>query len=389
MGDAAEQGIVGSLFLILIYLLSLLLINLKETCRKRQYRIYKMPQLKAFKTLLSSPKDIVITTHHKPDADALGSSLGLAGFLKKWGHRVTVITPSDYPDFLSWMKGNEEVMIFNENGNEAIAAKLVADADVIFCLDFSSLNRINELGELVRKSKAIKVLVDHHLDPEDFADYAFWSTDAAATAELVYELIEDVGGSHLIDKDIAECLYAGIMTDTGSFKHSNTTVNVHKITAKLMEKGADNAKVAKLVYDTNSVERLKFIGFALSERLVILSKYKTAYFAISEEDLIRFKSRTGDTEGLVNYALSIKGIVMAALIIERDGEVKLSFRSIGEFPVNEIAKDFFEGGGHRNAAGGKSNLSLDDTVKKLISILPQYKEQLNITIKTHQEACIK
>lgn len=340
-------------------------------------------EMQAFKALLSAPKNIVITTHTKPDADALGSSLGLAGYLKKKGHEVKVISPTDYPDFLKWMKGNDEVMIFTEHPVEN-SKKIVEEADVIFCLDFSSLNRINDLGDLVRHSNAKKVLIDHHLEPEDFADFTFWSIKAAATAELVYELIDDLGDNTLIDKDIAECLYSGIMTDTGSFKHSNTTVNVHKITASLIEKGADNAKVAKLIYDTNSVERLKFIGFALSERLIILNRFQTAYFAITAEDLSKFKSKTGDTEGLVNYALSIKGIVMAAVIIENDDLVKLSFRSIGEFPVNEIAKDFFEGGGHRNAAGGKSHLSLEDTVKKLISILPQYKEKLKGTKQTQQ-----
>src|SRR5690606_3175727 len=228
-------------------------------------------EMQAFKALLSAPKNIVITTHTKPDADALGSSLGLAGYLKKKGHEVKVISPTDYPDFLKWMKGNDEVMIFTEHPEEK-SKKIVEEADVIFCLDFSSLNRINDLGDLVRHSNAKKVLIDHHLEPEDFADFTFWSIKAAATAELVYELIDDLGDNTLIDKDIAECLYSGIMTDTGSFKHSNTTVNVHKITASLIEKGADNAKVAKLIYDTNSVERLKFIGFALSERLVVLSK---------------------------------------------------------------------------------------------------------------------
>ena len=254
--------------------------------------MHRMPELKAFKALLNSPKKIVITTHQKPDADALGSSLGLSVFLKKKGHDVTVITPTDYPDFLKWMKGDEDVLVFNEK-NEEKSALLVREADIIFCLDFSHLNRINELGELVRASEAIKVLIDHHLDPEDFADYTFWSTEAAATAELIFELIVNLGDRELVDKDIAESLYAGIMTDTGSFKHSNTTVKVHKITAELIERGADNAKVAKLIYDTNSVERLKFIGFALSERLVILNKFKTAYFAISSKDLDKFKSKTG------------------------------------------------------------------------------------------------
>lgn len=345
--------------------------------------MHKMPKMQAFKALLDTPKEIVITTHQNPDADALGSSLGLAGFLKKKGHKVTVITPTDYPDFLKWMKGNEEVIVFNAN-NEAKSAKLVENADMIFCLDFSSLKRINELGELVRAAKGKKVLIDHHLDPEDFADFKFWSTKAAATAELVYDLIFKLGYRELVDKDIAESLYAGIMTDTGSFKHSNTTAAVHKITAELIQRGADTSKVAKLIYDTNSIERIKFIGFALSERLHILPKYKTAYFSISLEDLDKFKSKTGDTEGLVNYALSIKGIVMSAVIIENEELIKLSFRSIGEFPVNEIAREYFEGGGHKNAAGGKSMLSLDDTIKKLLSILPLYKEKLNGTIKKQQ-----
>ncbi len=334
-----------------------------------------MQDFQAFKELLNSPKNIVIVTHHKPDADALGSSLGLGGYLKKKNHRVKVITPTDYPHFLSWMAGNDEVIIYNE-GNQLMSQQLVDQADLIFCLDFSSLHRINELGEHVGKANAIKVLVDHHLDPEDFAQYKFWSTDAAATAELVYQLIVDLGDGIMIDEDIAEALYAGIMTDTGSFRHSNTTQNVHQVSAHLIALGANTHKVSKLIYDSNSIDRVKFTGFAISERLVVLEEYNTAYMAISEKDLQRFNSKTGDTEGLVNYALSIKGIVLAALIIDRGEVIKISFRSVGAFPANQLAQDNFEGGGHRNAAGGKSHLSLKETVEKFVKLLPTYQKQL-------------
>ncbi|GAA0891470.1 bifunctional oligoribonuclease/PAP phosphatase NrnA [Fulvivirga kasyanovii] len=341
-----------------------------------------MQNLEAFKTVISSPKKVVITTHHKPDADALGSSLGLAGYLKKKGHEVSVITPTDYANFLAWMKGNDEVIIFNE-GNEEKSGKLISEADMIFCLDFSSLNRINELGEMVRQSEAVKVLIDHHLEPEDFADFVYWSTEAAATAELVYDLICDLGDKQLIDKDLAESLYAGIMTDTGSFKHPNTTKNVFNVCAELVEIGADTAKVSKLVYDTNSLDKVKFLGFALNEKLKVLDEFNTAYFAVSADELKRFNSKTGDTEGLVNYALSIEGIKFAAVIIDRTEAIKMSFRSIGDFSVNEFARKHFEGGGHKNASGGKSDLSLEETVKKFESVLNEYKNELSTKIKTY------
>lgn len=341
-----------------------------------------MQNLEAFKTVISSPKKVVITTHHKPDADALGSSLGLAGYLKKKGHEVSVITPTDYANFLAWMKGNDKVIIFNE-GNEEKSGRLINGADMIFCLDFSSLNRINELGEMVRQSEAVKVLIDHHLEPEDFADFVYWSTEAAATAELVYDLICDLGDKRLIDKDIAESLYAGIMTDTGSFKHPNTTKNVFNVCAELVEIGADTAKVSKLVYDTNSLDKVKFLGFALNEKLKVLDEFNTAYFAISADELKRFNSKTGDTEGLVNYALSIEGIKFAAVIIDRTEAIKMSFRSIGDFSVNEFARKHFEGGGHKNASGGKSDLSLEETVKKFERVLNDYKNELSTKIKTY------
>lgn len=341
-----------------------------------------MQNLEAFRELISKPKKVVITTHHKPDADALGSSLGLSAYLKAKGHEVTVITPTDYPNFLNWMAGNDDVVIFSD-GNQERSGELVADADVIFCLDFSSLHRIDELGEYVAASDSVKVLIDHHLEPDNFARFKSWSNEAAATAELVYELICDLGDRAMITTDIAEALYAGIMTDTGSFKHPNTTENVFRVCGELISLGADAAKVAKLVYDNNSIDRIKFIGFALNERLKVIPDLHTAYFAISREDLNRFNSRTGDTEGLVNYALSIAGIKFAALITEREDAVKMSFRSIGDFSVNEFAAQHFSGGGHKNAAGGKSDDTLEKTVEKFEGLLQEYKDQLSIKLKAY------
>lgn len=335
-----------------------------------------MQKLKEFAELLETPKKVVITTHYKPDADALGSSLGLASYLMKKGHKVNVISPSDYPEFLNWMEGQEDVINY-EAHQDGISTELMASADLIFCLDFNSLYRINNLGEMVAESNAQKVLIDHHLEPERFADFEFWSTEAAATAELVYELIVKLGDRQYIDQSMAECLYAGIMTDTGQFKHPNTTKNVHMVTADLIELGADIAKVGRYIYDTNSLDRLKFTGYALSKKLKVLKNLRTAYFWISSKDLKKFNSKTGDTEGLVNYALSLKGIVFSAVIIERPETIRISLRSKGDFSVNDFAKEHFEGGGHPNAAGGKSDLTLEKTVERFEEIVKGYEKQLN------------
>jgi len=335
-----------------------------------------MEALGTFKKELSSPRKIVITTHVKPDADALGSSLGLYNYLIRKGHEVTVITPSDYPYFLTWMKGSDEVLDFSSYTDREKAQAKLTTAEIIFCLDFSALDRVNAIGDLIRKSNAYIVNIDHHQDPEDFADFRLWSTSAAATCELVYELIVALGDQALIDKAIASCLYAGIMTDTGGFRHPNTTKNVHLVVAELIEAGADSAKIANLIYDSNSINRLKFIGFAITRRLVILKDLHTAYFVISKKDLKKYQSQTGDTEGLVNYALSLEGIKLAALFSEREDGIKISFRSSVEVPVNKFAADHFQGGGHVNAAGGKSSLSLKKTVERFESLVQEHQEAL-------------
>ena len=337
-----------------------------------------MHNIAALTELLQHPKQILITTHHKPDADALGSSLGLAGYLKKKGHQVTVITPSDYPAFLNWMEGNEDVLIYSAD-NDALVHRLINQAEVIFCLDFSALCRIHEMGEYIRLASGVKVLIDHHLEPEDFADIAFSDTSAAATAELVFEVIRDMGDQALIDVQIGECLYAGIMTDTGSFRHPSTSRNVHLIIAELLHIGVNTSNIHRLIYDSHTEARLRFLGYVLKDKLRVLREYKTAFIAISAQELKDYDSKTGDTEGLVNFPLSIEGVVFAALIIDRAEAVKMSFRSVGEFSVNDFARKHFSGGGHRNAAGGISYLSLEETIDKFVGLLPQYQTLLNQT----------
>ncbi|ERM84079.1 exopolyphosphatase [Rhodonellum psychrophilum GCM71 = DSM 17998] len=335
-----------------------------------------MQELESLKDIIALPKKIVITTHHKPDADALGSSLGMANYLIKKGHEVDVITPSDYPSFLHWMKGNKKVINFEDLSKQEKAIKKIESADVIICLDFSCLSRLNSMQSYVNNATAYKVNIDHHQDPKNFSDFNYWSTSAAATCELVYDLIVKIGDHDLIDKDIAECLYAGIMTDTGGFKHPNTTKNVHLVTAELIGLGADNTKISKLIYDTNSIDKLKFLGFAITRRLTILENLHTAYFSITKKDLKKYNSQTGDTEGLVNYALSLEGIKIAALFTERDDAVKISFRSTHDVAINKFAAAFFDGGGHKNASGGKSEMGLKETTDRFEKLIKKNKKAL-------------
>ena len=334
-----------------------------------------MLELASLKQLLAQPRKVVITTHHKPDGDAMGSSLGLYNYLIQQGHHVQVITPTDYPDFLAWMPGNGEVLIYTDHLE--VSAKFVAEAELIFCLDFNTLSRINELGELVRASSAVKVMIDHHLDPEDFDDYRHWDINACASAQLVYTfIVNELGNKAMINKDVATCLYTGIMTDSASFRLPNTTSDVHRIAADLIDAGAVNWHIHELVYSNSSESRLRFLGYCLSEKLEVFPEFNTAMITVNKQELEKYDVITGDTEGVVNYALSITGIRLAAFIVERTDKVKLSLRSRGDFPANDICKKYFNGGGHRNAAGGQSSDSLEQVVDQFKLILPKYKNLL-------------
>lgn len=317
---------------------------------------------------------VIITTHHKPDADALGSSLGLYNYLLKKGVQAHVVSPTDYGDFLKWMPNENTVINFEEF--EEKSKDLVSDADFIFCLDFNALKRINKLGDLVQAATAQKVLIDHHLEPEGFEDYRLWTTKASSTAELIFWFIELMGDVDLINEEIASCLYAGIVTDTASFKHPSTTATTHRVAAMLLEKGAKSNKIHEAIYDNYSENRTRFIGFCLSQKLQILKEFNTALIVVTDEELKKFKIITGDSEGLVNYALSISGIKFSVLIIDRKVARKMSFRSKDGFPANEFARKYFNGGGHFNAAGGESQDSIEAVEAKFKDALISYKDYL-------------
>ncbi|MEO6168362.1 MAG: bifunctional oligoribonuclease/PAP phosphatase NrnA [Chitinophagales bacterium] len=334
-----------------------------------------MNDTEELKELLSVPRKIIITTHQRPDGDAMGSSLALYHYLQLKGHHATVISPTDYPDFLSWLPGNNSVVVYDE---ELLRSKeLVAEAEIIFCLDFNKLYRLEELGKLIEVSPAVKVLIDHHLEPDNFANFQFWKTTACSTAELVYNLVVNSGDKHLITNDIATCIYTGILTDTDRFRIPSTSPEVHRIAAELLELGINHTRIYEEVYETFTENRLRFFGFCIREKMEIIKELKTGIICLETADLKKFHIQSGDTEGVVNYPLWIKGIRLSVLIIQRPDEVKLSFRSKGTFDVNDLAHKNFSGGGHKNAAGGRSPQSVQETCEKLIAILAPLKNQLN------------
>lgn len=323
---------------------------------------------------LGKEAKIIITTHHKPDADAMGSSLGLKNFLVNLGFNPIVITPTDYAPFLHWMKGDDEVIEYETNVKKSDV--FIEEADLIFCLDFNDLARINDMGEKVGKANAIKIMVDHHRLPKGFDDYRYWSLNTSSTCELLFDLINEWGLSKEIDADVASCLYAGISSDTGGFKHGNTSSKTHLAVASLIEKGANNTEITDRLLDNFSLDRTRLIGYSIYEKLEVLPEYRTALITLNSKELEKFNVKTGDTEGLVNYGLSIEGVIFAALIIDRTVMVKMSLRSKGEFPCNEFAAQYFNGGGHRNASGGASQDSLEDTIKRFKNALVDYKDKL-------------
>jgi len=335
---------------------------------------FQVKLIAPIKILFQEEKKIVITTHHRPDGDAIGSSLGLYNYLLQKKHNVHVIVPSDYPSFLKWMPGNDAIINYEAEAEKS--DKLISEADMIFCLDFNWMKRIEKMETPVRESKAVKILIDHHLDPENAFDHSYSFPDSCATSELIYEFIVAMDDQSLLNKDVATCLYAGIMTDTASFRFASMKAETHRTIAKLMEAGAVNYKIHEMVYDTSTEDRLRLLGHCLKDKLVVLREFNTAFISLSEEELEKYHFEAGDTEGVVNYALSINHIRLAAFFSLRDGEVRISFRSKDNFPANEIAQKYFEGGGHRNAAGGRSLASLEETITKFLEILPLYKSQL-------------
>lgn len=324
---------------------------------------------------LEQPRKVVITMHQKPDADAMGSSLGLYHFLQQLGHTVTVISPTNWAMFLNWMPGCDTVLDYEAQGGKANEA--IEKADWIFCLDFNVLSRTKRMEEKLVAAKGQRILIDHHREPQsDMFAYGISDTGKSSTSEMIYDFIVNAGCEHRLNPVIAECLYAGVMTDTGSFRFPSTTASVHLMVAHLKQKGLEHSHVHEALYDNFLENRFRFIGHVLQNRMEVFYEYNSAMILIPQSDLIKFDIRTGDTEGLVNYPLSIKGIKLAAIIIDRGEERKSSFRSKGDFDVNTFARKYFNGGGHFNAAGGFNKEPLEEVANMFKAAMKENAEQL-------------
>jgi len=321
------------------------------------------------KQLLSSPKKIVIVSHRNPDGDALGSSLGWKLYLQKKGHEVEFVSPTSYTNNLSWIPGTEGVLINEgEIGRKLCEAKLKS-ADIVFCLDFNAISRLEDLGKQITEATAVKVMIDHHQQPEDFAQITFSDVKYCATSEMVFDVIADLGDLALIDEPMAVCLYTGLATDNGFFQFNNTTPNALRVAAALVEAGAKPALISEKIFNIFRENRLRFFGFCLHEKLKLVKNGQVGYMMLSQAEIKKFNLQGGDSEGLVNYPFKIEGVKMTAYFSEEPDKIKISFRSQGELDVNTFARTYFEGGGHRNAAGGKSGIGLDKTEKKFLEAL--------------------
>ena len=326
------------------------------------------------KNLLATPQKILITSHFKPDGDAIGSSLGLYHLLKQLGHQIDVVMPSAYPESLHWLPGNDQVMIFNQNLPRGV--EIIQKQNIIFCLDFNELGRTNQMEVYLKDANATKIMIDHHLEPDNFADHIISKPSASSTCELIFDFINNLQLEKFIDKNVSNCLMTGLITDTGRFKYA-LSPNVFRVASKLLEYGADIDKVNSEIYDSFSVDRLKLQGFSLSDRMVILPEHRSAYIYLSIEDYKKYNFKIGDNEGLVNLPLGIKDVVFSTLISETDDIVKFSFRSKGDFATNEFAKKHFSGGGHRNASGGKAYGNFKEIIDRFTKLIPLYTEELN------------
>lgn len=329
----------------------------------------KEDEIKGILELLASPKKIAIIPHRSPDGDAMGSTLGLYHFLRKLNQQPVVIAPNEFPEFLAWLPGSENVLIYEKNKEKV--AQVLQDAELIFTLDFNALHRTGEMENVLNKLTVPFIMIDHHQKPDDYALYTYSNTKFGSTCEMVYNFITFLGHKELIDQTIATCLYTGIVTDSGSFRFPTTTSETHRVAAGLLDVGVQNGDIHNSLFDNNSYHRLQLLGRAL-QNMKVLPEFKTSYITLTQEELDEFHYVKGDTEGIVNYGLTIKGIIFAAIFIENkeEGIIKISFRSQGNFDVNQFARDHFNGGGHINAAGGKSTKSLSETVTLFENILP-------------------
>ena len=334
----------------------------------------KVNEIDKIKSLLSKKKDIVIIPHKNPDGDAIGASTGLKNYFDNFNHNVEIISPNKFPDFLRWMDPDNQIKIFSEDEN---CIQKIINADIIFTLDFNNLVRISSMKEQVEKSNAIIIMIDHHENPSNYADFMYSVPEMSSTCEMIYHFIDKLGDKDKIDKNIAKSLYAGIMTDTGSFKFPSTTHVTHKVVSNLLKTGISHFEIHNQIYDNNKPERIQLLSFALNQ-IKIIEDLNTCYISLSQKNLDKFNYEKGDTEGIVNYGLSIKNIKFAVIFMENSNEkvIRISLRSRGNFNVNEFSKNIFGGGGHKNAAGAISKKTLSKTIDYFLKSLNNYKEQL-------------
>lgn len=336
-----------------------------------------LEQFTDIKQLLSEPKKIAIVSHRNPDGDAYGSSLALYHFLIKLDHEVHVVSPNDSPDFLKWLPSQNKITIFEKD--EKKGRRILDSAEVVFVLDFNALHRVGtRMQQALESIQPIFIMIDHHQQPDDFAQFTYVDPLINSTCQMLYQFISKLDYLEMIDEQIATCLYTGILTDTGSFRFPSTTSKTHHIVANLIDKGANGSMIYNNIHDVNTFSRMQLLGRALKNMKVVNSCHM-AYITLSQRELSHFSFKKGDTEGFVNYALSIKNVIFAAIFIEdkKQNIIKMSFRSVGSFSVNDFARKHFEGGGHINAAGGRSEDSLNDTVQRFLKVVPEYQKELN------------
>lgn len=327
---------------------------------------YTMTDANAIYAAVQAANNIVITSHKSPDGDSIGSSMGLFHVLKKWGKMVSVVHPDAAPAFLKWVPGAETIVHFDTQTIEA--SELLENADLIFCLDYNEPSRVGtDMQSVLVNTKAQKIMIDHHLFPDPFCSLQISETAVCSTSQLVIQWLEAIGQADVLDEISGTCLYLGIMTDTGSFRFPSVDAHTHDILSRLLRIGVKHWEIHEAIFDTNTIDRIRLRGFALSEKLVCLPELPIAYVSLTNDELNRFNYQKGDTEGLVNQVLGIDGIKMAVLFVEKDGKIKISFRSKGEYVVNELARQHFEGGGHAYASGGISSLTMQETIKKFVT----------------------
>jgi bifunctional oligoribonuclease and PAP phosphatase NrnA len=317
----------------------------------------------------SSAANILIICHINPDGDSVGAQLALYHYFKSKGKNVSMMAPNNLQEFLKWMDGVDQIRIFIKERKKC--RNLIEKADLIVMLDFNQPNRLGESEEFVMASPATKIVIDHHLNPVDFADLIISDPSKCSTSELIHELICNVNGATFMNRSYAEALYVGIITDTGNFEHGSYSSKTFRIVADLLDTGIVKEEIINLIYNNFSSDRIRLQGFALNQRMVVLPEYRTAYIYLSKNDLKEYNHVKGDTEGFVNMPLSIKGINFAALFIEKDNFIKLSFRSKGKFPSNEFASLYFSGGGHLNASGGEYCDTLENTIEYFLRVLKE------------------